>query len=82
MSSKLFELEENGPTALGPALLSAIVLASQRQGSQVILCTDGLANVGLGSFEDAKTEAEISAVETFYEQLAGLLVLSYSGTVV
>ena len=72
LSQKLFDLEENGATALGPALLSAIVLASQRAGSRVIVCTDGLANVGLGSFEDLKTEAEIDATEQFYVDLAGV----------
>ena len=55
LSEQLFQLEENGPTALGPALLTSLVLASQKPGSQVIVCTDGLANVGLGSFEDAKS---------------------------
>jgi hypothetical protein len=46
-------LEETGPTALGPGLLSAIAMAAEGgQGSQVVLCTDGLANIGIGSLED------------------------------
>jgi len=49
-------LEETGPTALGPALASAIALAANgNPGSSVVLCTDGLANVGLGSFDEIKT---------------------------
>jgi hypothetical protein len=45
-------LEETGPTALGPALLSSVALAAEGGiGSTVVLCTDGLANVGLGSFD-------------------------------
>lgn len=45
-------LEEGGKTALGPALLAAISLASKgKKGSMVIICTDGLANVGLGSLD-------------------------------
>lgn len=48
----LFALEENGPTALGPALVTGISIASKVRGSNLILCTDGLANVGLGSMTD------------------------------
>lgn len=50
-------LEETGPTALGPALLTSVGLAAQgNPGSSVIVCTDGLANIGLGSFDDLKTD--------------------------
>ncbi len=50
-------MEETGPTALGPALTASIAIASQgKPGSQVVLCTDGLANVGLGAFDEIKTE--------------------------
>jgi hypothetical protein len=46
-------LEETGPTALGPALLTSIAMAADgKPGSSVVLCTDGLANVGLGGFDD------------------------------
>lgn len=38
-----------GSTALGPALLISIALAARgKRGSKVIICTDGLANTGLG----------------------------------
>ena len=44
-------LEETGPTALGPALVTAVAMAAEgNPGSMVVLCTDGLANVGLGAF--------------------------------
>lgn len=46
----LWDLEETGPTALGPALQLAIAVAGAKPGSRVILCTDGLANVGLGNY--------------------------------
>src|SRR5687768_5319404 len=63
-------LEETGPTALGPALVSAIAMAAQgAPGSTVILCTDGLANVGLGAFDEIKTEEECKKVDEFYESL-------------
>lgn len=61
-------LEETGPTALGPAVLTAIALAGEgAPGSSVIVCTDGLANVGLGAFDDAKTEEQEKKVSDFYE---------------
>jgi Mg-chelatase subunit ChlD len=57
LSKKLMALEENGPTALGPALLTSISLATQGSpGSTVILCTDGLANIGLGRFDEIVNE--------------------------
>lgn len=62
-------LEETGPTALGPAVLSAIALAGEgATGSQVVICTDGLANVGLGAFDEAKTQEQMAKVEEFYER--------------
>ena len=50
-------LEETGPTALGPALLTSIAMAAEGYpGSIVVLCTDGLANIGLGAFDEVKNE--------------------------
>lgn len=64
--SKVYQLEEGGPTALGPALLTSILLASQGGvGSKVIICTDGLANIGLGSLEPGLEEV----AEYFYAEL-------------
>ena len=63
-------LEETGPTALGPAVLTAISLASKGSlGSTVILCTDGLANVGLGAFDDIKNEEDALKADEFYERV-------------
>lgn len=64
-------MEETGPTALGPAVATSIAMAAGTGvvGSQVVICTDGLANVGLGSFDEAKTDDEIAAVEKFYTTL-------------
>ncbi len=57
LESKLMALEETGPTALGPAVLTSIALAAEgAPGSTVIVCTDGLANVGIGSFDEVFTE--------------------------
>ena len=41
-----------GSTALGPALTIACSVASKgNPGSKVVICTDGLANLGIGSVE-------------------------------
>ncbi|XP_069130895.1 circularly permutated Ras protein 1-like [Argopecten irradians] len=69
LSSKIFELEEGGATALGPALLVATTMASQQPGSKVIICTDGLANVGLGRLDISTTEVQESSLD-FYESVA------------
>ena len=54
MLSKLTKAEAKGQTALGPALVAAIEVASKgSKGSSVILCTDGLANIGVGALESA-----------------------------
>jgi hypothetical protein len=53
----LMKIEETGPTALGPALATAVAMAAEGSpGSQVVICTDGLANIGLGAFDEIKTE--------------------------
>jgi len=51
LTSKVFALEEGGATALGPAMAAAVGLASRKAGSRIVLATDGLSNVGLGSLE-------------------------------
>lgn len=75
LASKLFELEEGGRTALGPALVMAVAVASKVRGSRIVLCTDGLANVGLGDMEgqlqqgaDADDKRSQQASE-FYREL-------------
>lgn len=71
LHEKLMQIEETGPTALGPGILTSIGMASEgAKGSQVIICTDGLANVGLGAFDDAHTEQELAKVEEFYERVS------------
>ena len=46
------KIEAKGQTALGPAIVSALEIASKGSlGSTVILCTDGLANIGIGQLE-------------------------------
>lgn len=48
LASKVETLTTTGCTALGPALATAVGLASDSPGSQILVCTDGAANVGVG----------------------------------
>jgi len=73
LAEEVVYMEERGCTALGPALLMAIDIAGRKRGSYVVLCTDGLANQGIGSLEDLekeidKDENEKSEVELLYER--------------
>lgn len=60
------KLDISGQTALGPGLLVSIGLASLTAGSSVILCTDGIANVGLGLLDGL----EDTSASLFYQQAA------------
>ena len=70
LCDKIFGLEETGATALGPALLASIAIASKNRGSKVILCTDGKANIGLGNLDI--DEDQLENVASFYTQLGDL----------
>jgi len=76
LSSKLWSLEETGPTALGPALLTAVSMAQNSKGSKVIVCTDGLANIGLGAFDRINDEDERAEVGKWYEMVGNLAKLN------
>lgn len=70
LKNKLMGLEETGPTALGPAVATSIAMAAEGAvGSQVVICTDGLANIGVGAFDEAKTDDDWAKVNEFYEQI-------------
>ena len=56
IQTRLLSLKENGQTALGPALVSAVGIASQCDGSSVVMCTDGVSNVGCGAFDNGSSE--------------------------
>jgi actin-related protein len=57
-------LKPCGNTALGPALAVSVGLASGHPGTRIVLCTDGMANNGVGSI---KTSSEVCP---FYSNIA------------
>ena len=51
--------EENGSTALGPAVLMSLSLLNNAKiGSRIFLCTDGMSNLGVGNISKNKEEAK------------------------
>ncbi|XP_029438876.1 circularly permutated Ras protein 1-like isoform X2 [Rhinatrema bivittatum] len=87
LSTRVKGMQEHGSTALGPAALISITLASIQTGSQVIICTDGLANTGLG-YLDSMDDEVCQSAKVFYGDLAetasrkGVIVsiLTFEGT--
>ncbi|CAJ1080836.1 circularly permutated Ras protein 1-like [Xyrichtys novacula] len=82
-------LSESGTTALGPAALLAITMASRQPGSKVIICTDGKANTDLGNLEVEDNDARTLLSSTIFYQDLGeyaanqgvtVSVLSIEGT--
>eukprot|EP01092_Planopodium_desertum_P005534 TRINITY_DN231_c0_g1_i2.p1 TRINITY_DN231_c0_g1~~TRINITY_DN231_c0_g1_i2.p1 ORF type:complete len:749 (-),score=157.94 TRINITY_DN231_c0_g1_i2:44-2227(-) len=72
LAKRIWDLEESGTTALGPALVASIGMATKKgsKGGTIILCTDGLSNVGVGNMDGLKTEEETAAAEGFYRKAA------------
>ncbi|MEE6482772.1 hypothetical protein FKM82_013333 [Ascaphus truei] len=70
LESQIEWLQEKGATALGPAALVCIAMASQKPGSKVIICTDGKANTELGNLEDITEEFTYQSSKLFYSSLA------------
>ncbi|XP_072128507.1 circularly permutated Ras protein 1 [Mobula birostris] len=68
LSYTINELREQGATALGPAALVAVSMASKYPGSKVIICTDGKANIGLGYLESVEQDM-YACSKQFYTDL-------------
>lgn len=41
LTERVYDLEEGGQTALGPAIFFALNIAAKRPGSKLVICTDG-----------------------------------------
>ena len=67
---KVAKLRASNTTAMGPGMLTAIGIAGEgKPGSQVIVCTDGLSNLGLGSLQNTD-EASMAKAREFYTRIA------------
>jgi len=66
----LYSIEENGQTALGPAVLFAVnLLNSAALGSKIILCTDGIANIGISAIEGVHQPEDLDKLDAFYKEV-------------
>ncbi|XP_017166170.1 circularly permutated Ras protein 1-like [Poecilia reticulata] len=74
-------LSANGETALGPAALVAVSMASRLPGSKVIICTDGKANAKLGNLEDEDNDARALLSSTIFYQNLGEFAAAQGVTV-
>jgi len=61
---KLHQLVETGATALGPAMTICVGMTQACPGSKIVLATDGLANMGVGSLDDPSMVEQNSALYT------------------
>jgi hypothetical protein len=67
---QLYNIQECGQTALGPAMLFSInMIKGISPGSTIILCTDGVSNLGLGALEGIKDTKALEDIQVFYTQL-------------
>ena len=57
MDEKIEGLHTTGSTALGPALTISAGIIADSPMSEVILCTDGEPNCGIGSLNGARRDA-------------------------
>eukprot|EP01130_Rhizamoeba_saxonica_P015358 TRINITY_DN6867_c0_g1_i1.p1 TRINITY_DN6867_c0_g1~~TRINITY_DN6867_c0_g1_i1.p1 ORF type:complete len:929 (-),score=236.83 TRINITY_DN6867_c0_g1_i1:47-2833(-) len=83
ISEKLFSLKEGGRTALGPALVVSNTLAKAIEGesSKILICTDGLANVGVGSMEENDYHTFYTGItDTALENDTTLSLVSFEGS--
>ena len=49
---RIKELTTEGDTALGPAMMASCGLVADSPGAQIIVCTDGMSNNGMGAVSD------------------------------
>jgi hypothetical protein len=63
----LYDLQESGATALGPAVVVSVGMLQNLPGSTIVLATDGLANTGVGALD---TEETIAQSIQFYEEVS------------
>lgn len=74
LSKRVFALENEGATALGPALAIAVAIAAQSASSEVIVATDGESNMGVGM--TSKNGGDVA----FYKKI-GNYALSHGTTI-
>ncbi|XP_049336321.1 circularly permutated Ras protein 1-like isoform X1 [Astyanax mexicanus] len=71
LQMEIHRLEECGASALGPAALVSITMASNHPGSKVLVCTDGVPDAGLGGLNPSLfPNRSIVSSSIFYRDLS------------
>lgn len=68
---KLHSLETEGCTALGPALAVAVGMTTNVPGAKILLCTDGMANQGVGKVDNSNKATALQFYRSLAEQARG-----------
>ncbi|XP_030854579.1 circularly permutated Ras protein 1 isoform X1 [Strongylocentrotus purpuratus] len=71
LKTQVSDLRTAGSTALGPALCVCVGLLAKEPGSEIVLCTDGQPNVGVGSFGYSSRGDNPEAI-SFYRQIGNI----------
>ncbi|XP_033628507.1 circularly permutated Ras protein 1-like [Asterias rubens] len=58
LKQQVSQLSEAGSTALGPGLAVCLGLLAKQPGSEIILCTDGMPNQGVGSLQGRANDTD------------------------
>jgi len=76
LKTQLGQLVESGATALGPAITIGMVIASKHPGSKCFICTDGMANKGVGELgsDHNKMEAFYNGQIAQYAKRQGVII--------
>ena len=69
LKEKVKALNTGGTTALGPSLSLCVGMTSNYPSSEIILCTDGLSNVGVGNLESGNPDQEFYATVSTYSDV-------------
>ena len=70
-------LHMSGGTALGPALSICAGFLSEVPSSEIVLCTDGMPNVGVGSLQGSQQEAGFYRTVSSYLSVTVCLSVSF-----
>jgi hypothetical protein len=76
LSAKIKSLQESGSTALGPALVVAVGMCQNEAKSEIIVCTDGMSNVGVGAVDELKTVEQERIADEFYNTIGSVALKS------
>ena len=69
IKARVKALNTGGTTALGPSLALCVGMASNFPSGEIILCTDGVSNVGVGNLEDGRSDSSFYTTVSHTKQI-------------